>query len=137
MGIPLAAPLGVLVFLGTFIPYVGSPIALLIAVIVALAAKGPWWAVGVLVLIVMVGQIEGNLLQPLIMAKQVKLHPVVVAIAVVAGAFTFGIIGAIVAVPITAMAWSIFDALRRLPAIDDAAAAPVESTEAAEPTPAV
>ena len=118
MGIPLAAPLGVLVFLGTFIPYVGSAIALLSAVVVALAARGPWWALGVVGLIVIIGQIEGHLLQPLIMSKQVKLHPVIVAIAVVAGGLMGGLIGAVVAVPITAVVWSAFDAVRKLSAQD-------------------
>ncbi|MCL2802378.1 MAG: AI-2E family transporter [Micrococcales bacterium] len=112
MGIPLAAPIGLLVTMGTFLPYVGSAIALSTAVIVAFAAKGPWWALGVVALIVVIGQIEGHLLQPLIMAKQVKLHPVMVAVAVVAGALAAGLLGAVVAVPLVAVAWSVFDRLR-------------------------
>ncbi|MDR2113833.1 MAG: AI-2E family transporter [Bifidobacteriaceae bacterium] len=112
LGIPLATAIGVLVAIGTFIPYVGSAIAMSVAVVVALAAKGPWWALGVVALIALIGQIEGHLLQPLIMSKQVSLHPVVVAITVVAGALTGGVIGAIVAVPVVAVIWSAFTRLR-------------------------
>jgi predicted PurR-regulated permease PerM len=114
MGIPLAAPIGVLVAIGTFIPYVGSAIALSVAIVVALAAKGVWWALAVIGMIVVIGQIEGHLLQPLIMSRQVKLHPVVVAVSVVAGTLVAGIIGAIAAVPLVSMAWAVFAKLRSL-----------------------
>ncbi|MDR1824111.1 MAG: AI-2E family transporter [Bifidobacteriaceae bacterium] len=125
MGIPLAAPIGVLVAIGTFIPYVGSAIALSVAIVVALAVKGVWWALAVVGMIVVIGQIEGHLLQPLIMARQVKLHPVVVAGAVVAGTLVVGIIGAIAAVPLVSMIWAAFSTLRTLRAADDVPPAPV------------
>ncbi|MDR2373322.1 MAG: AI-2E family transporter [Bifidobacteriaceae bacterium] len=112
MGIPLATPIGVLVAMGTFIPYVGSAIAMTVAVVVALAAKGPWWALAVVALVALIGQIEGHLLQPLIMSKQVRLHPVVVASTVVAGALVAGVVGAIVAVPCVAVVWAVFTRLR-------------------------
>jgi predicted PurR-regulated permease PerM len=115
IGIPLATPIGVLVAMGTFIPYIGSAVAMSVAIVVALAAKGPWWALVVVVMITVIGQIEGHLLHPLIMAKQVSLHPVVVAVTVVSGMLLGGVIGAIVAVPIVAVIWSVFSALRARP----------------------
>ncbi|MDR1633664.1 MAG: AI-2E family transporter [Bifidobacteriaceae bacterium] len=132
MGIPLATPIGVLVSMGTFIPYVGSAIAMTVAIVVALAAKGPWWALAVVALVALIGQIEGHLLQPLIMSKQVQLHPVAVAVAVVAGALTAGVVGAIVAVPVVAVCWAVFSRLRAMSAefsgtLDDADAAEVST----------
>ncbi|MDR2454456.1 MAG: AI-2E family transporter [Bifidobacteriaceae bacterium] len=124
IGIPLATPIGVLVAMGTFIPYIGSAIAMSVAIVVALAAKGPWWALVVVAMIVLIGQIEGHLLQPLIMAKQVSLHPVAVAVTVVAGMLLGGVIGAIVAVPVVAVIWSVFSTLRHPPAPAPAGAAP-------------
>jgi predicted PurR-regulated permease PerM len=112
MGIPLAAPVGMLVFLGTFVPYVGAAIAMIVAVVIALAAKGMWWALAVVLLIALIGQIEGHVLQPFIMSKQVRVHPVVVALAVVAGSMTAGLFGAVVAVPVVAVVWAVFAALR-------------------------
>lgn len=110
--VPLSAPLGVLVFIGTFIPLIGSPIAMMVAVVVALAANGPLTAVLVLALIVLIGQFEGNVLQPLIMGRQVSIHPVAVALSVAAGTITAGVVGAIVAVPVVSVAWAVFSRLR-------------------------
>jgi predicted PurR-regulated permease PerM len=90
-----------------------------VAIVVALAAKGPWWALAVVALIALIGQIEGHLLQPLIMAKQVRLHPVVVAVTVVVGALTAGLVGAIVAVPVVAVCWAVFARLRAFDADSD------------------
>jgi predicted PurR-regulated permease PerM len=84
--------------------------------VVALAAKGPWWALAVVALVVLIGQIEGHLLQPLIMSKQVRLHPVVVATTVVAGVLVAGVVGAIVAVPAVAVVWAVFTRLRAMEA---------------------
>ena len=83
--VPLALPLSLLVLLGAFIPLIGAPIALWIATLVALAGRGPLTALAVLVLIVVIGQIEGHVLHPLIMSRAVKLHPVVVAVSVASG----------------------------------------------------
>lgn len=110
--IPLALPLAVLVLLGGFVPLIGAPIALWVATLVALAARGPWIALAVLVLIVLIGQIEGHVLHPVIMSRAVKLHPVAVALAVASGTVLAGIIGAVVAVPLVAVAWAIFVELR-------------------------
>jgi len=110
--VPLAVPLAVLVFVGAFIPLIGAPLAMVIAMVVALAANGPLTALIVGLVIAGIGQIEGHVLQPLIMGKQVSLHPVAVAIAVAGGTLIAGILGAVIAVPLVAVAWSVFSRLR-------------------------
>ncbi|MDT7579826.1 MAG: hypothetical protein QOK35_1090 [Pseudonocardiales bacterium] len=110
--VPLALPLSLLVLLGAFIPLIGAPIALAFATLVALAGRGPLTALAVLVLIVVIGQIEGHVLQPMIMSRAVKLHPVVVAVSVASGTVLAGIIGAVVAVPMVAVAWATYAQLR-------------------------
>ncbi|MFI8962534.1 AI-2E family transporter [Streptomyces sp. NPDC053493] len=112
LGVPLAVPLALLEFLAAFVPLIGSPVALAVAAVVALAAKGPLVAGIVIALIVVIGQIEGHLLHPLVMSWAVRLHPLVVAITVVAGSIAAGIVGAVVAVPLVSVAWSVFTALR-------------------------
>ncbi|MCX5192644.1 AI-2E family transporter [Streptomyces sp. NBC_00249] len=112
LGVPLAVPLALLEFFAAFIPLVGSPVALAIAAVVALAAKGPVIAGVVVALIVVIGQIEGHLLHPLVMSRAVRLHPLVVAVSVIAGAIAAGVVGAVVAVPLVSVAWSVRSALR-------------------------
>jgi predicted PurR-regulated permease PerM len=112
LGVPLAAPLAVLVFIGAFIPLIGAPLAMIIAAVVAFAAEGFITALIVTVGIALIGQLEGHVLQPLIMGKQVALHPVVVALAVLSGTVLAGILGAIIAVPLVAVAWTVFSTLR-------------------------
>jgi predicted PurR-regulated permease PerM len=114
VGVPLAAPLAVLVFIGAFIPLVGAPAAMVIAMVVALAANGVVKAIIVGVGIALVGQFEGHILQPLVMGKQVSLHPVVVALGVTAGTLVAGILGAVISVPLIAVAWAVFSRLRRV-----------------------
>ncbi|MFD8627353.1 AI-2E family transporter [Streptomyces hygroscopicus] len=113
--VPLALPLSLLVFFATFVPLIGSPIALAVATVVALAGRGPAVAAVVLLLIVAVGQFEGHVLHPLVMSWAVRLHPVVVAISVIAGSIVAGVVGAVVAVPMVSVAWSVTRALRRRP----------------------
>ncbi|MGO1317126.1 MAG: AI-2E family transporter [Cellulomonadaceae bacterium] len=115
IGVPLAAPLAVLVFIGAFIPLIGAPGAMVIAMIVALAADGIVKAAIVGVGIALIGQFEGHVLQPLVMGKQVSLHPVVIALVVTAGTLTAGILGAVIAVPLVAVAWTVFEHLRTPP----------------------
>ncbi|MEU7551366.1 AI-2E family transporter [Streptomyces sp. NPDC044571] len=115
LGVPLAVPLALLEFFAAFVPLIGSPVALAVAVLVALAAKGPLIAGLVVVLIVVIGQIEGHLLHPLLMSWAVRLHPVVVALSVVAGAIAAGVLGAVVAVPLVSVLWSVRQALRSPP----------------------
>ena len=111
IGIPLAAPLGVLVFIGAFIPLLGAPAAMAVAMIVALASKGFLTMIIVCLGVAGIGQIEGNILQPLIMGKQVSLHPVVVIIGVAVGTYSAGLLGAIIAVPLISVAWSVYSEL--------------------------
>lgn len=113
--VPLALPLTLLEFFATFVPLIGSPVAMAVAAVVALAARGPVTAAIVLVLIVVIGQIEGHVLQPLVMGWAVRLHPVVVALSVLAGDILAGIPGAVVAVPFVSVVWSIVRQLRTVP----------------------
>ncbi len=112
LGVPLAAPLSVLVFIGAFIPLIGAPLAMIIAAVVALAANGFVTALIVTVGIALIGQLEGHVLQPWIMGRQVALHPVVIGVGVTTGTFIAGILGAIIAVPLMAVAWTVFSTLR-------------------------
>jgi len=110
--VPLALPLALLTFFATFIPLIGAPIALFVATLVALAARGPLIALLVLVLIVLIGQIEGNLLQPLVMGRAVNIHPLAVALSVACGTLLAGVIGAVVAVPLVAVTWTVWTTLK-------------------------
>lgn len=114
LGVPLAAPLAVLVFIGAFIPLIGAPLAMVVAMIVALAANGIVNAVLVGLAIALIGQFEGHVLQPMVMGRQVSLHPVVVALTVTAGTLVAGILGAVISVPLVAVAWAVFSRLRRV-----------------------
>ncbi len=119
--IPLAAPLAVLVLLGAFVPLVGAPAAMVVAVIVALATKGVVWALLVGLGIALIGQFEGHVLQPLVMGRQVSLHPIVVALSVATGGLVAGIFGAIVVVPLVSVTWAVFSHLRTMDPPMDAA----------------
>jgi predicted PurR-regulated permease PerM len=114
LGVPLAAPLAVLVFIGAFIPLIGAPLAMVIAMIVALAANGALNALAVGACIALIGQFEGHVLQPLVMGRQVSLHPVVVALAVTSGTLLAGILGAVIAVPLVAVVWAVYAKVRNL-----------------------
>jgi putative heme transporter len=107
--VPLAFPLALITFLGGFVPIIGATVAGSVAVLVALAAKGPTTALLVLAAVIAVQQLEGNLLEPLIMKRQVRLHPVVILVAVTAGTLFGGVAGAFVAVPITAVLYRVID----------------------------
>lgn len=98
--VPLAPALAALVFLGAFIPVIGAPIATFFAAIVALAERGPVVALLVVVLTVIVGSFDGDVLQPLVMGKAVSLHPLAIVFAIAAGGIVLGIVGALIAVPI-------------------------------------
>lgn len=106
MQVPLALPLAVLVFIGAFIPIVGATIAGILAALVALVANGPLIALIVIVVVIAVNQLEGDLLQPVVMGKSLKLHALVILLALTVGTILGGIIGAVIAVPITASAWA-------------------------------
>lgn len=98
--VPLAPALAAVVFLGAFIPVIGAPIATFFAAVVALAERGPVIALLVIVLTVIVGSFDGDVLQPLVMGKAVNLHPLAIVFAIAAGGIALGIVGALIAVPI-------------------------------------
>ena len=102
MGVPLALPLASVVFLGAFIPLVGAVIAGFLAVVVALLAKGFVYALFTLALVISVQQLEGHVLQPLVMGRAVSIDPLAVVLAIAAGGVLAGIVGALLAVPIVA-----------------------------------
>ena len=105
--VPLALPLAVIVFLGAFIPLVGATVAGILAALVALVANGPIVALIVVAIVIAVNQLEGDLLQPVVMAQSLKLHPLVILVALTAGTILAGIVGAVLAVPIAAVGWAI------------------------------
>lgn len=105
--VPLALPLALIVFFGTFIPLIGAPLAMLIAAVVGLAARGPIVAIIILCGIALLGQFEGHVLQPLVMSRAVNIHPLAVAVAVVSGTALAGLVGAVVAVPIVSVCYGV------------------------------
>lgn len=115
VGVPLAAPLSTLVFLGAFVPVIGSVIAGAIAVLVALVANGGWAAVIVLAVVVGVMQVESHVLQPLLLGRAVRLHPLAVVLALAVGLVTAGVVGALLAVPLLAVFSSGVRSLTALP----------------------
>lgn len=110
LGVPLALPLAVIVFIGAFIPIVGATVAGILAALVALVANGPVIALIVVGIVIAVNQIEGNFLQPVVQARSLKLHPLVILVALTAGTILGGIVGAVLSVPIAAVAWAIVKA---------------------------
>ncbi len=126
MGVPLAIPLGIIVFFGAFIPYIGAPIAMLLAAFVALVTDGPLAGALVIALIFVIGQLEGNVLQPLIMGQTVNLHPVAIVLVTATGAAYFGLIGALIGVPLAA---GVYGAMRYL-------SGPVSTDDGSTPKPA-
>jgi putative heme transporter len=103
LGVPLTVPLSALVFLGAFIPIVGSLVAGTVAVLVALVANGPIAALIVIGILIAVMQLEGNVMQPLLLGRAVKLHPLAVVLAITAGWVVAATTGALLAVPLLAV----------------------------------
>ncbi|MFI5895330.1 AI-2E family transporter [Actinoplanes sp. NPDC051513] len=103
LDIPFPFPLAALVFLGAFIPIIGASVSGAVAVLVALVDQG--WVIALVLLgaVILVQQVEGHVLQPLIMGRAVAIHPLVVIIGIACGATLAGIIGALVAVPLIAV----------------------------------
>ena len=123
VGNPLWMSLSMLVFLGAFVPIVGATVSGVVAVIVTFATVGVVQALVVLAAVLVVQQLEGNLLQPLVMGHALKLHPVTIVLAVTAGAILAGVLGALVAVPVVAIIYRAAGDLsslpRRVPATPD------------------
>jgi predicted PurR-regulated permease PerM len=103
LGLPLVVPLAVLVFLGAFIPVVGAAVSGIAAVAVALVAVGPITALLMLAGVIAVQQIEGHVLQPFLMGRLVRVHPLAIIVVIAIGAEVAGIFGALIAVPLTAV----------------------------------
>jgi predicted PurR-regulated permease PerM len=112
LGVPLLVPLVVLVFLAAFVPIIGILVAGGLAILVALATKG--WVAAVILLAVLIveNQVEGHLLQPLVVGRMIRLHPLAIILALAVGAIIAGIAGAIIAVPIAAVITYAWPALR-------------------------
>ncbi len=135
LGVPLAIPIGVLVFLGSFVPIVGAVVTGTVAVFLALVYNGPWIALWMLVVVLGVQQLEGHVLQPLLMGSAVKVHPLAVVLVVAGGALIAGIPGALFAVPLAAFV-NVVDGLPRQQGLADrTASAPCRSHLEHRPTP--
>ena len=104
LGVPLALPLAVLVFFGAFIPIIGAVVSGALAALVALVTEGPRDALFVIILVLIVQQLEGNVLQPILVGRTLDLHPAAVILAVTAGGTLYGIVGAFLAVPVLSVA---------------------------------
>jgi predicted PurR-regulated permease PerM len=113
MGVPLALPLAVLVFVAAFIPLVGLLIAGALAILVTLATKGWIAAVILLGILIIEDQLEAHLLQPQVVGKMIRLHPLAVILSLAVGAVLAGVPGAVVAVPIVAVITRALPELRR------------------------
>lgn len=103
LDVPLAVPLAVFIFLFAFIPLVGAVVSGALAVVVGLVTQGVFTALMVLVVVLAVQQIEGHVLQPFILGRAVRVHPLAVVLAVASGGLVAGIGGAVVAVPLVAV----------------------------------
>jgi len=113
VGVPLVLPLAVLTFFGAFFPLVGAFVAGLVAALVALVAQGPLAALIVVIGIVIIQQVEGDIVYPLVVGRAINLHPVPILLAITAGAVLAGVIGALVAVPVTAVLWTVLSSFGR------------------------
>ncbi|SCE31408.1 Predicted PurR-regulated permease PerM [Streptomyces sp. SolWspMP-sol7th] len=111
--VPMAVPLAVIIFLAAFVPLVGAVVSGALAVLVALVTQGVWAAIIVLGVVLLVQQIEGHVLQPFILGRAVRVHPLAVVLSVAAGGMIAGIGGAVVAVPLVAVLNTVVGYLRR------------------------
>lgn len=102
IGVPFVLAIGVLVFLGAFVPMIGATVAGSVAVLVALVDQGPLAAVAMLAVVIGVQQLEGHILQPFLMGRWVSVHPLAVIVAIAGGVIVGGVAGALVAVPLAA-----------------------------------
>nr|WP_285559476.1 AI-2E family transporter [Streptomyces hygroscopicus] len=141
LDVPMAVPLAVFIFLFSFIPLVGAVASGALAVIVALVTQGVFTAVMTLVVVLAVQQIEGHVLQPFILGRAVRVHPLAVVLTVAAGGMVAGIGGAVVAVPLVAVTNTVVGYLRQYseesnqpptasPALDETAEEAADGTAA-------
>ncbi len=130
--VPFALPIGVLVFLGAFVPIVGALLSGFVAVILALVAHGPLTALLMLAGVLAVQQLESHVLQPFLLGRAVRVHPLAVILAIAAGVVLAGIVGALIAVPLVAVGNAVMTHLLGAP--DEGSGPP--AVEAAEAQPA-
>lgn len=103
LGVPFASGIGILVFFGAFIPVIGAAISGGVAVLLALVALGPVKALIMLGIVIAVQQVESHLLQPFLLGRAVRVHPLSIILAIAAGVVVAGITGALIAVPTVAV----------------------------------
>lgn len=103
LGLPLVSAIGILVFVGAFVPVVGAFVSGIVAVLVALVAKGPVVAIIMLAVVIGVQQLEAHVLQPFLLGRAVSVHPLAVILSIATGVVIAGIVGALVAVPTAAV----------------------------------
>ena len=113
LGVPFVLAIGVLVFLGAFIPMVGATVAGSVAILVALVDQGPITALFMFGGVILVQQIEGHILQPFLMGRFVSVHPLGVIVAIGCGVLVAGIAGALIAVPLVAAGNAVVNHLAR------------------------
>lgn len=118
IGVPLVVPLAVITFFAAFVPLIGAFVAGLLAVLIALVSGGVVDALLVLGVIILVQQVEGHLLYPLLMSRAVHLHPAVIVVALATGGILAGIIGVFLAVPVAGVASVIVEYAQNRPAPD-------------------
>lgn len=128
LGVPLALPLAVFVFIGGFIPIVGATAAGTVAVAVALISNGPVTALIVLAVLIGANQLEHHFLQPVLMGRVLSIHGLAILLALAAGTMLAGIVGALLAVPLTAVSWTV---IKTLSGRDDAETDAVDESEGA------
>jgi predicted PurR-regulated permease PerM len=126
LSVPFSLAIGVLVFLGAFVPIVGATVAGTVAVLVALVDQGLVTALIMLAVVIGVQQLEGHVLQPFLMGRWVSVHPLGVILAIGAGVLTAGVAGALVAVPLAAAANAV---VQHLAAYTEPGDDPVEELE--------
>lgn len=107
LGVPFALGVGVLVFFGAFVPIVGALVTGAVPVLLALVTLGPVKALIMLAIVVIVMQLESHALQPLIMGRAVRVHPLSVILGIAAGVIAAGVVGALIAVPLVAVVNSV------------------------------
>ena len=127
LGVPLALPIAIIVFLFSFIPLVGATLSGAIASLVALVDGGWTTALLMLAAVLVVQQIEGNVLYPWLFGRAASIHPLAVLLTISAGTLTMGLIGAIIAIPILATLYAFKRGLRIGPAIEEAERPPIST----------
>jgi predicted PurR-regulated permease PerM len=135
LGVPFVLAIGVLVFLGAFVPMVGATVAGTVAVLVALVDQGPITALLMLGGVILVQQIEGHVLQPFLMGRFVSVHPLAVIVAIGCGVLVAGVAGALVAVPLAAVVNSVGQHLAAYTDVGDDEPEEVVEEEIAEEDP--